>query len=87
MPRIFSTYKLVSACLAAMVLSFVPQTANAQKFAYIDSDYVLLHMPDYATAQQELNTYAIDWQAEIEAKLEAADRLEVDYRAERVHLT
>jgi outer membrane protein len=44
-------------------------------------------MPDYATAQQELNTYAIEWQAEIEAKLEAADRLEIAYRAERVLLT
>ena len=87
MPRIFSTYKFVSACLAAMVLCCAPETANAQKFAYIDSDYVLLHMPDYATAQQELNTYAIDWQAEIEAKLEAADRLEVAYSAERVLLT
>ena len=44
-------------------------------------------MPEYATAQTELNNYAIQWQADIEAKLEAADRLEVAYRAERVLLT
>ncbi|MGY8888463.1 MAG: OmpH family outer membrane protein, partial [Flavobacteriales bacterium] len=87
MSRIFSTYQFATACLAITVLSFAPQSASAQKFAYIDSDYVLLHMPDYASAQQELNTYAIEWQAEIEAKLEAADRLEVAYRAERVLLT
>ena len=62
-------------------------TAEAQKFAYIDSDYVLQHMPEYASAQTELNNYAIQWQAEIESKLEAADRLEVAYRAERVLLT
>jgi len=65
----------------------LPSQSNAQKFAYIDSEYVLLHLPDYAAAQQELNTYAIEWQAEIEAKLEAADRLEIAYRAERVLLT
>jgi outer membrane protein len=87
MSRIFSTYQFATACLAITVLSFAPQSASAQKFAYIDSDYVLLHMPDYASAQQELNTYAIEWQAEIESKLEAADRLEVAYRAERVLLT
>ena len=62
-------------------------TTQAQKFAYIDSEYVLLHMPEYATAQTELNNYAIQWQADVEAKLEAADRLEVAYRAERVLLT
>ena len=67
---------------------FLPRAlAMAQKFAYIDSEYVLLHMPEYATAQTELNNYAIQWQAEMEAKLEAADRLEVAYRAERVLLT
>jgi len=69
------------------VLGLTALAGQAQKFAYIDSEYVLLHMPEYATAQTELNNYAIQWQADIEAKLEAADRLEVAYRAERVLLT
>ena len=75
--------------IAALALLFVsmPNQSIAQKFAYIDTDYVLLHLPDFAAAQQELNTYAIEWQADIESKLEAADRLEVAYRAERVLLT
>ena len=72
------------AVLASMAVSF---DAAAQKFAYIDSEYVLLHMPEYASAQTELNNFAIEWQADIESKLEAADRLEVAYRAERVLLT
>jgi outer membrane protein len=74
------------ALLAAMFVA-VSLGAQAQKFAYIDSEYVLLHMPEYAEAQTELNNLAIGWQAEIEDKLEAADRLEVAYRAERVLLT
>lgn len=61
--------------------------AHAQKFAYIDSDYVLLHMPEYAEAQNTLNQLAIDWQAEVEEKLVAVGRLEAAYRAERVLLT
>jgi outer membrane protein len=87
MSRVSSFFKIVFAAFAISFFSLAPNTISAQKFAYIDSDYVLLHMPDYASAQQELNTYAIEWQAEIEAKLEAADRLEVAYRAERVLLT
>ena len=79
--------KNVVAVIALIAAFAVPSQVDAQKFAYIDSEYVLLHLPDYAAAQQELNTYAIEWQAEIEAKLEAADRLEVAYRAERVLLT
>ena len=42
MSRISSTYKFATACLVITVLSFAPQSASAQKFAYIDSDYVLL---------------------------------------------
>ena len=61
--------------------------ANAQKFAYIDTDYVLLHLPEYSTAQGELNQMAVDWQVEIEMKLDAVERLEMAYRAERVLLT
>ena len=80
----------IKTLILSFALFFLGASANetlAQKFAYIDSDYVLLHMPDFAAAQQELNTYAMEWQAEIESKLEAADRLEVAYRAERVLLT
>jgi len=73
--------------LCASVLVLASSLGHAQKFAYIDSDYVLLHMPEYATAQTELNNFAIQWQSDIESKLEAADRLEVAYRAERVLLT
>lgn len=74
-----------SAFLGALMLLAV--SAGAQKFAYIDSDYVLLHMQEYADAQKELNQMSIDWQAEIEEKLAAVDRLETAYRAERILLT
>jgi outer membrane protein len=74
-----------SAFFGALMLLTV--SAWAQKFAYIDSDYVLLHMQEYADAQKELNQMSIDWQAEIEEKLAAVDRLETAYRAERILLT
>ena len=65
----------------------VGSTAQAQKFAYVDTDYVLLHLPEYSEAQGQLNQMAVDWQVEIEMKLDAVERLEMAYRAERVLLT
>jgi len=82
-----SSFRSVTRACLVVLLMAAAWTAQAQKFAYIDSEYVLLHMPEYATAQTDLNNYAIQWQSDIEAKLEAADRLEVAYRAERVLLT
>ena len=82
-----SSFRSVTRACLVVLLTAATWTAQAQKFAYIDSEYVLLHMPEYATAQTDLNNYAIQWQSDIEAKLEAADRLEVAYRAERVLLT
>ena len=74
--------------LVSMVMAWASSsTVMAQKFAYIDSDYVLLHMPEYSEAQAQLNQMAIDWQVEIETKLQSVERLELAYRAERVLLT
>ena len=68
----FFNIRLALTAIVFAVCMMGPSYVSAQKFAYIDSDYVLLHMPDYAAAQQELNAYAIEWQEEIEAKLDAA---------------
>jgi len=73
--------------ICAMTTSSIWNVMVAQKFAYIDTDYVLLHLPEYSGAQGELNQMAVDWQVEIEMKLDAVERLELAYRAERVLLT
>lgn len=62
-------------------------TASAQKFGYIDSDYILKKMPDYKVAQQELDKLSAKWQKEIEEKKAELDKLQADYKAEEVLLT
>ena len=37
-----------------------------QKYAYIDSDFILESMPEYTEAKEELDKYATRWQKEIE---------------------
>lgn len=61
-------------------------SVNAQKFAYIDSDYVLLHMPEYAEAQGELNRFSSKWEREIEAKYTNIQKMEEAFAAEKILL-
>ncbi|MEO8149932.1 MAG: OmpH family outer membrane protein [Bacteroidia bacterium] len=72
--------------LTAVVL-FGAFKANAQKFAYIDTQYILDNIPDYKTAQQTLDQISIGWQKEIEGKYAIIDKLYKDYQAEQILLT
>lgn len=77
----------LSRLLIPLLLLLAPLVASAQKYAYVDTEYILQHLPEYAEAQKELNSLASGWLDEIEDKYEAANQLEVAYRAERVLLT
>jgi len=68
-------------------LSVFAVSASAQKFAYVDTKYILLHMPSYAAAQQELNRLSNEWQEEIAKKYENIDKLSRAFEAEKVLLT
>lgn len=77
MKKIFAT--LTFAALLAFPLL-------AQKFAYVDSEYILQNVPEYNDAQAQLDELSTEWQAEIEAKFKAIDKLYKDYQAESVLL-
>ncbi len=61
--------------------------AQAQKFCYIDSDYILSQSPDYQKAQDELNKLSVQWQKEVEAKYAEIDRLYKNFQQEQILLT
>ena len=65
----------------------LPAMGMAQKFGYLDTDYILRHMPEYSDAQTELNRLSAQWQEEIEAKYESIRLLEQSYNAEKILLT
>lgn len=58
-----------------------------QKFAYVDSEYILKHIPEYAAAQKQLDDLSVQWQKEIDKKYEEIERLYKAYQAEQVLLT
>ena len=59
-------------------ISMTFQLSIAQKFAFIDTDYILNQMPEYQKAQKDLDDLAEKWQKEIEAKYK---EIETKYKA------
>jgi len=59
----------------------------AQKFGYIDSEFILGKMPEYAKAQSEIEQYSAAWQKEIEEMQQKVNGLYAMYQAEQVLLT
>ncbi|HBN03708.1 MAG TPA: hypothetical protein DD396_06645 [Bacteroidetes bacterium] len=60
---------------------------SAQKFAYVDSEYILSQLPAYKSAQAELNEISKQWQEEIDAQFAEVDKMYKQYQAEKVIMT
>lgn len=77
---------LLAACaLCLVVLNF--SKVNAQRYAVIDTKYILDKMPEYKTAQKQLDDVAAGWQKEIDAMQQELDRMYKDFDAEQVMLS
>ena len=71
-----------------LVVSFlVVTTTQAQKFAYVDTDYILNKIPEFKQAQDKLDDFSADWQKEIEGKYADVEQMYRSYQQEQVLLT
>ena len=75
------TLFIVVCLLVASIYSF------AQRYAVIDSKYILEKVPEYKESQTKLNQYSAQWQLEIEKKQADLDKMYKDYDAEQVMLS
>ena len=62
-------------------------TASAQKFAFIDQEYILKKIPNYEMANEQLNQISQRWQREVETLEKEADTMYKNYQADMVFLT
>ncbi|MBQ8629046.1 MAG: OmpH family outer membrane protein [Prevotella sp.] len=69
------------------LFAIVALTANAQKFALIDMEYILKNIPAYERANEQLSQVAAKWQAEVEALNTVAKTLYKNYQNEVVFLS
>ena len=59
----------------------------AQRYAVIDSKYILDKMPEYKDAQKLLDQFSEQWQQEVDQKQALMDKMYKDYEAEQVMLS
>ncbi|SDB95918.1 OmpH family outer membrane protein [Williamwhitmania taraxaci] len=73
--------------LLLSILMILGIAGFGQKFAFVDSDYILKKIPQYRAAQEQLDKLAIQYQKEVEDKFSAVDEQVRSYQTEKVLLT
>lgn len=73
--------------LFTLVILCAALTANAQKYALIDMEYILKSIPAYERANEQLAQVSKRWQAEVEALNTEAATMYKNYQNEIVFLS
>jgi outer membrane protein len=76
--------KLLFLFVCSLCLAF---SVNAQRYAIIDTKYILDKLPDYKSAQKNLDEVAAGWQKEIDNLQQDLNKMYKDFQAEEVMLS
>ncbi len=72
--------------IAAIIMGAV-FSAEAQRFAYVNTDYILDNIPDYKKAQDQIDKVTQEWRAEVDKKQKEVDDLYRAFQNEQYLLT
>lgn len=72
--------------VACFVIAGTSLSAQNQRFAYVDTDYILNNIPEYSDAQEELNLLSEKWENEIKAIYDKVEDMYRTYQTESVLL-
>jgi outer membrane protein len=72
--------------LLSVFLVGIMTAGMTQKFAFVDTQYVLDNLPEYTEAQAQLDDWSAQWQKELETKFAEIDKMYKDYQAQSVLL-
>jgi outer membrane protein len=70
-----------------LVFLFFASASFAQKFGYVDTEFITSKMPDYAKVQQQIDQNTKTWLTEVEKKKTELEKLEKEYKLEELLLT
>ena len=76
--------KIVFALVTGLTLTI---SAQAQKFAFIDTEYILQNIPAYTAAQDQLDQLSSQYQKELESMHAEIEQMYSDFQAESVLLS
>ncbi|MBP5643087.1 MAG: OmpH family outer membrane protein [Bacteroidales bacterium] len=76
--------------LLAVLMVFGLVSAKAQgnqKYAYVDTDYILQNIPEYGDVQEEINRMSANWQKELKTLRDKLEQMKRDFQTEAVLLS
>lgn len=73
--------------LFLLFLSSISVAVSAQKFGYIDSEYITSKMPDYKKVEADMDAYSAKWVKDIQDKYAELEKLKQQFQQEEVLLT
>jgi len=71
----------------SVVLLLGLSSAAAQKYAFVDTEYILDRIPSYTAAQDKLDQMSEEWQKEVETLFAEVEQMYKDFQTERILLT
>ena len=86
----FDMKKRTSVLLLIICMFLGVSTVKAQgnqKFAYVDTEYILQNIPEYGDAQEEINQMSVGWQKELKNLRDKLDQMKRDYQTEAILLS
>ena len=75
------------ATLSILLVFMLGYMSFGQKFAFVDTDYVLSRVPTFKAAQEQLNKISTQYETEIQEKYKEIEQLTKDFQAEKILLT
>lgn len=67
-----------------LMVTTIGLSVNAQRFVYVDMDYILENLPQYTKAQEKLDAISEGWRNEIAIKMEDVETSYKKFQAEQV---
>jgi outer membrane protein len=68
--------------LLTFAFALISFSSMAQRFAFIDTEYILSNIPEVKAAENEIEQLSIRWQADLEGKFAEIERMYRNYQAE-----
>ncbi len=78
---------MIKKAFLLIALLFTLGTSYGQKFAYVDTDFIMDKIPAYKEAQEKLNQLSIEWQIDVEAKFKEVEKMYQSFQVEEVLLS
>ncbi len=72
--------------IVLFVLIGTSSASFAQRFAYVDSEYILEQIPEYISAQKQLDALSVQWQDEVDTRFAGIEKLYQAYQQDQVVL-